>query len=293
MMRAYAKLNLALSVGASYDAPASRAHGMHPICSYMHAIELSDEVTLMPLDAGDTSDFEVGWVSGDGSIRGVGWAIERDLVYRAHGALEHAIGHPLACSIRVRKSIPAGGGLGGGSADAGAVLVGLDHAFGLGLGGERLREIAMTLGSDIGFFIDDRLPPRPAIVSSYGDQIERVATAHTGTAVTLILPGFGCSTGSVYQAFDQLGAGVVDARRVRTLLDADVLVDALLHNDLCPAACAVAPELGGLIDRLADLLGRSVHVTGSGSTLFVLGRIAPETICEVVPDCGVVCTRLV
>lgn len=290
---AFAKLNLALSVGAPTEAPGSSHHGYHPICSYMHSIDLSDEISIERLNDGQASRFEIVWIETDGSTRAVEWEIERDLVFLAHAALETATGRSLPSSIVVRKSIPAGGGLGGGSSDAAAVLMGLDRVFGLGTGLSRLQDIAMTLGSDIGFFIDEQVPARAAIVSGFGESIERVGARHVGTPVTLVLPSFGCSTGAVYRAFDQLRPDAVDELGVRSIPEADDLNKVLLLNDLTSAASVVAPGLGDLIDRIENMVVRQVHMTGSGSTLFVLGRVEAETICEVAPECRIVHTRLV
>ncbi|MFG0246960.1 MAG: 4-(cytidine 5'-diphospho)-2-C-methyl-D-erythritol kinase [Phycisphaerales bacterium JB052] len=291
--RACAKLNLALSVGAPVDACGSPHHGYHPICSYMHTIDLSDAVTIERLGEGDASRFDLAWADQGTQTLAIDWPIEEDLVYRAHAAMEAHAGRTLPCVITLRKRIPAGGGLGGGSSDAASVLMGLDRVFGLGLGPCGLLPIAMTLGSDIGYFIDEADPPRPAIVSGFGEQIERVVGSHAGTEVTLILPPFGCATGPVYHAFDSGTPGRVDVDGVRRLVDAPVLADDLLFNDLSSSAVGVQPGLGVLIDQMNAVLGCRVHVTGSGSTLFVLGRFETARIHEVAPDCRVVCTRLI
>lgn len=277
-MRAHAKLNLALRVGAPMDTPGSPTHGYHPICSYMHAIDLCDAIEIELLGEGEASRFDIVWDMGDGTTRAAEWAAESDLVYRAHAALERETGRALACAIRVRKSIPAGGGLGGGSSDAASVLMGLDRLFGLGFGAAGLLPIAMTLGSDIGFFLDDACmngdhPARPALVSGFGERIQRIQPGHGGTEVTLFLPGFGCATGAVYGAFDGMNPAVLDGESVERISSAGSLSDDLIVNDLTPAACEVSPKLGALIEALSGELGRAVHVTGSGSTMFVLGRV--------------------
>ena len=291
--RAYAKLNLALAVGPGINAPGTPHHGYHPICSYMHAIELFDTIEIERSWDEPETRFDIAWSTIDGSSRPVDWPIERDLVCRAHRALCDWVGRKLPCSIRVRKSIPAGGGLGGGSSDGACVLTGLDQVFGLALGADGLRGIAMTLGSDIAYFIDEGTIPRPAIVSGFGERIERVNASHAGAEVTLILPPFGCSTREVYQAFDTQAHEAIEPSRVRRAIDATELDDGLLLNDLAPAARAVEPRLGEIIDRLSGSLDRRVHMTGSGSTLFVLGRVDEARIHEVAPDCRVVSTRLV
>ncbi len=297
--RAHAKLNLALVVGRAVDDPGSPTHGYHPIRSYMHAIELHDTVEIERLAMGGRfgpeSEYDIAWRRKDGSRRPVGWSISTDLAARAHRAAEAAAGRPLPVRITITKSIPAGGGLGGGSSDAAAVLTGLDTLFGLGLGESGLHTLGATLGSDVAFFLDDgRAVPRPAMVESLGERIERLPTAHAGSVVTLIVPPFGCATGAVYAAFDRLngadpGRGL-DARRVRRV--AQTLDPGALFNDLAPAAIEAEPRLGEIIERVSAALGKGVHVTGSGSTLFVPGEIDAGLVGRTAPGCRVVVTRL-
>ncbi len=293
-VRAYAKVNLALAVGAPVDDPGSLTHGYHPICSYMHAIDLCDTVEIEHAEHLGPTRFDIAWSRGDGETQPVGWLQEQDLVVKAYKTLYNEVDHDMRCSIRVRKSIPAGGGLGGGSSDAAATLLGLNELFGLGLGRERLVSIAMTLGSDIAFFVDPGFtPPRPAIIEGFGERIERLNERLEGTEVTLIFPPFGCATGAVYGAFDAIcDRDAPDDRSARTLAGASPLGDAMIVNDLFEAACATTPQLREVHGALASGLGRAVHLSGSGSTLFVLGRVEEGRVHEVAPDCRVVHTRL-
>jgi 4-diphosphocytidyl-2-C-methyl-D-erythritol kinase len=178
----------------------------------------------------------------------------------------------------VRKRIPAGGGLGGGSADAACVLLALRDLFALPVSDADLIACAHGLGTDIPFFVDPVAwragqPARPAVVSGLGDRIERVGRMQD--AITLIVPGFGCATGAVYRAFDESPTSVCDHARVLGVVAACLergAVDAgLLFNDLAAAAERVEPRLGELRRALAQTLGTPVHVSGSGSTLFCFG----------------------
>tara|TARA_R110002072_G_scaffold42064_5_gene117596 strand:- start:37685 stop:38641 length:957 start_codon:yes stop_codon:yes gene_type:complete len=277
----HAKVNLALAVDR-VDA----SSGMHPICSWMHAIDLSDEVEIVRRSPGSGSGYSIVWAgteTGDsGGDEPVAWAPEDDLVSKAHRAVETKIGRALDVQISVRKSIPAGGGLGGGSADAAGVLVGLNELFGLNLTQSQLVGIALGLGSDIPFFIDglqaDRLIPRPALVEGVGDRITRLSQRFDGAPLTLIVPGFGCHTGQVYGAFDELvgqePGRILDEERVRTIARSGELDASSLFNDLGPAAECVSPELVELRRSISAMLDHvPVHVSGSGSTLFVLGDV--------------------
>lgn len=277
---ALAKINLALSV-----APPGES-GMHPICSWMSCVDVSDTLRITRLGEGDTSAFDLRWA--DGSP--VEWDHASDLGVRAHALLEREAGRPLPVRVELSKSIPAGGGLGGGSSDAACVMLALDELFDLGLGAERLAEFSQVLGSDIAFFIDDASPPRPAIVSGLGERVERLT--RISDEVTLVCPPFGCATGGVYRAYDEAPVALrEDDVRSMALAPPD---PERLFNDLAPAAQRVEPRLAELRDYLAAAMGLPVHVSGSGSTLFVIG---PEGTAERVrlaaPSCRVLPTRFV
>jgi 4-diphosphocytidyl-2-C-methyl-D-erythritol kinase len=142
-------------------------------------------------------------------------------------------------SVVVTKRIPAGAGLGGGSADAAAVLRWAGHTDLVS---------AARLGADIAFC----LVGGRARVTGIGEVIEPLP--YVERTLTLLTPPFGCSTPAVYRAWDELGGPTGDH-----------------GNDLEPAALVVAPELAQWRDRLADASGQRPRLAGSGSTWFVEG----------------------
>lgn len=150
-----AKVNLALYVGAPCT------DGLHPLASWMVALRFADTLTLQHHESGNDSRFDIRPI--DESVDGRGftgtssprisidWPIEEDLVYRAHRLMEQHVGSHLPVHLKLRKRIPAGAGLGGGSSNAAATLVGLNHLFDLGLPDQTLIPIARRLGSDVVF----------------------------------------------------------------------------------------------------------------------------------------------
>lgn len=278
--RAWAKLNLALSV-----APPDET-GMHPICSWMTCVDVYDTVRITRLGEGEASEFDLRWA--DGSP--VAWDTQTDLGARAHALLEREAGRRLPVRVELRKSIPAGGGLGGGSSDGACVMRTIDELFGLGLGAERLAALSRELGSDVAFFLDERSPARPAIVTGLGERVERLAPISGD--VTLVCPPFGCKTGRVYRAYDDAPAALREPD-VRALAGS-APDPARLFNDLASAAERVEPRLGELRAYLSSALGLPVHVSGSGSTLFVLGpEGTPERVRLAAPSCRTLPTRFV
>lgn len=278
-LRAFAKLNLALAV-----APPEREgprRGWHRICSWMHAIDLHDDVEVRVDRSLDGPVLDARWADDAPLHAGepLGWDAQSDLAFRAAKKLDERA--PLL--VMLRKRIPDGGGLGGGSSNAAAVLRAGSALLGLGHRREALRELAMTLGSDVAFFIDDAdpsldAPPRPAIVGGFGDTIDRLAAPSEPLPVTLAVPPFGCSTKDVYAAFDGFEPGPLREAEVRSLAMQSPMV-AELFNDLSEPAMSVQPELATLRDAFVHQWQAPVHVTGSGSTLFAMGEHAPSEAC--------------
>lgn len=264
---AHAKVNLALSVGAP-----TPPLGYHPIASWMAPVSLHDTLRVEPLPAGAQPVYDLAWAPDAPRPSTIDWPPERDLAVRAHRLLElHHANRPgaLPARLTLRKRIPVGGGLGGGSADAAAALLALDEAFGLGLG-PQLPELGLRLGSDVPFFLDGHhRPPRPALVQGLGQAVERLD--FLPGRLCLVLPGFGCPTAEVYRALDAGPARTPpDAARVRSLVDQarrdGLAPPAGIFNDLEAPACAVRPALGQLLAALRGA-GLAAMVTGSGSTV--------------------------
>jgi len=215
-----AKLTLSLRITGV------RPDGFHLIDAEMVTINLADHLTF-----GDGDGLEVAGATG------LAVPVDDDnLVRRALRLVERT------AQVRLAKSIPAGAGLGGGSADAAAVLrwAGWSDAAG-----------AAALGADVPFC----LVGGRARVTGIGDRLEPLP--FEDRTFTLVTPPFGCSTPAVYRAWDHLGGPTTHG-----------------PNDLEPAALVVEPRLAEWRDRLADDTGEIPALAGSGSTWFVPGAFA-------------------
>jgi 4-diphosphocytidyl-2-C-methyl-D-erythritol kinase len=158
--------------------------------------------------------------------------------------------------IRLRKQIPAGAGLGGGSSDAAAVLRLLGHVG--GVPEPRLLEIASDLGSDVPFCVRGT----PAWMRGRGEKLEPIE--HVPSLMLLVaVPPFRCSTPAVYAAWDDLG-GPTGGREVAVPEPYGHLLPALV-NDLEPAAEEVEPRLRAFRERFEGLIERPALLCGSGS----------------------------
>ncbi|GAB4555936.1 MAG: 4-(cytidine 5'-diphospho)-2-C-methyl-D-erythritol kinase [Phycisphaerales bacterium] len=255
---ARAKVNLALSVGPPRD-----GDGMHPIASWMARLDLADELTLTRLDDGDLSRYAILWHEEAVRPTDIDWSITKDLAVRAHLALQEHLGRELPVQVKLEKRIPVGGGLGGGSADAAAMLRALDELFSLDLDHDTLVGIASGLGSDVAYCLLDG----PAVVEGLGESLE--PTPALSGDVLLIVPPFGCGTGAVYRAYDE-SPGALREDEVRAMARSGTVDGAALFNDLADPARRVSPALDALLERLGAIAGDGprVHVTGSGSTCF-------------------------
>lgn len=230
-VRAPAKLTVSLRVTGV------RADGYHLLDAEFVSLALADELTFGDGDGLEVVD-EVCAVDGDSSpVVALGPA-EDNLVGRALRAVGRI------ARVRLVKRIPVGGGLGGGSTDAAAVLrwAGCDDLA-----------VAASLGADVPFCMRGGR----ARVTGTGEVLEPLP--FVPRTFTLVTPPFGCSTPAVYQAWDSLGGPTVDG-----------------PNDLEPAALAVEPRLAAWRDALGEATGCTPVLAGSGSTWFVEGAFPGE-----------------
>ena len=241
-----AKVNLSRSVDSQND------QGMHPIASRAVCVAFSDDLEVTRLEDGDLSRYAILWHDDAKRKTPIDWSVTNDLAVRAHRMLEATNGCPLPVQMKLQKRIPVGGGLGGGSSDAAAMLLATAELFDLDID---LVAIGASLGSDIPFL----LMGGSAIVTGLGETVEpeEIDEIH----LVLIMPEYGCPTGEVFDAYDELGGGVLDESRVR---GGDVF------NDLFEAACTVANQLADDAARLGNLVDCDIHLSGSGSTMFCI-----------------------
>jgi 4-diphosphocytidyl-2-C-methyl-D-erythritol kinase len=246
---AYAKLNLVLHVGPP------REDGLHPICSLMASIDLVDELTATPRDSGSDSVICPGVPGHNLAARALA-----DFRSRAGGELP-----PL--DIRIDKRIPVAAGLGGGSADAAAVLRIANGLAGAPLTHEELLRLAADLGSDV----PSQLDPHHALVHGVGEQVEPVELP---PLIAVLVPDDeGLSTADVYAELDRIGGARehLDAEPLRKLAKADPAeLAAGLSNDLEPAALSLRPGLTSTLERLRAEGALGAAVSGSGPTCFGL-----------------------
>ncbi len=258
---AQAKINLTLRIIAR------ERSGYHQIETLFARLDLGDEVRVRADVSGRSLD-----AAGPAMPTGGLGPVERNLAWRAADAYAAQSGWPRGFSIEIEKQIPVGGGLGGGSADAGAVLRLLDSLNPAPLGPDRLLTLATALGADVPFLASEAplalgwgrgerllsLPPLPA------------------REVRLVVPPFGVATADAYAWLDAAGDRGPEAR----LLAAESVahwagVAAVAANDFESVVFLRHPELASAAERLRAAGARIALLAGSGSTVLGVFDVPP------------------
>jgi 4-diphosphocytidyl-2-C-methyl-D-erythritol kinase len=254
---AQAKINLRLRVLAR------EASGYHQLETLFLRLALADDVLVRATDGARSLD-----VAGEVDARLLG-NTERNLAWRAADAYAAVTGWPAGFAIELTKRIPVGGGLGGGSADAGAVLRILDAMAPHPIGEPSLLAIAARLGADVSFLAS---ASTYALAWGRGERLLDLR-APEEREVLLVLPPFAVNTGEAYGWIAAARDGGHIASDVTGLLDAEALRDwttiaRIATNDFEPVVAARHPMIESALARLRQIGCTPAMMSGSGSTLF-------------------------
>ena len=234
-----AKLNLRLKVVGV------RADGYHLVDTDMVPVTLHDTVTLRARADGPVNC----------DYAGADIPAERDLCVRAAALLKRARAVAAGVDVHVEKRIPPGSGMGGGSSDAAAVLLGLNRVWDLGVPTDELAELAAGLGADVPFFLHGR----PMRATGVGDELEPIDPGPGRYFIAV--PEWGLDTGEVYRRHDNLIESPPAGRIAG-------LAEAMGPNDLTAAAADLSPPaFGAMVEVLLNRFGNAC-LTGSGSAVF-------------------------
>ena len=264
---AQAKVNLALRVGARSP------DGYHELATIFARIELADDVVVRPLRSGVTV-----------VVRRAGMPDEsvgppdRNLAVLAARAYMREAQWPGGCAIDIEKRIPVGAGLGGGSADAGAVLRALDSLSPSPLGLDRLAGIAASLGADVPFLtIDAPL----ALGTGRGDVLDTLDPLPTRW-LALVQPPFSVSTADAYAWLDadrgRADATALDVAALRTAARDWATLRSVAANDLQRPVAARHPLIKSYCETLRRAGAAMAMMSGSGSAVFGLFVEKPDVV---------------
>ena len=254
-----AKLNLFLHVTGR------AAGGYHHLQTLFQLLDWCDELQLEVTDAPDI-------------VRSMGPAAipaDHDLCVRAARLLQQAAGERRGARIRLRKRVPMGGGLGGGSSDAATVLCVLDRLWGLYLGADALADLGLRLGADVPLFVRGE--------SAWGEGRGELLTPVDLPARWFVIlhPGISVSTAEIFQAAELTRNSPV----IR--LDAFTSAAALgagFRNDCEAVVRARVPEVGAALDWLGAFA--PARMTGTGACVFAAfdSAAAAERVAARAPD---------
>lgn len=254
-----AKVNLFLDIGDK------RPDGYHEAVSIMHALALHDVLLMRRTPArGEGLSVEL-TCRACGGTAPLDVAPEDNIVTKAVRLLARLTCRDVSegIAVHVEKHIPSQAGLGGGSSDAAAALVGAARLWGLAADDPRIEEAARSLGADVAFFLHGGC----ACLTGVGDVFDH-DLAPMNTSVALVKPEGGVSTAAAYRAFDADPARIPPDDRAAALA-ARRAVDVPLRNNLVPASELLLPVLADVrawSDASPDV--DEALMSGSGSAVF-------------------------
>jgi len=250
ILEAFAKINWSLDITGVRD------DGYHIMDMLMQPISIADEITLSH--------------SSMLSISAGGWppvkADQTNLAYRAAQALKTAAGYSGGAAIHVDKKIPVGAGLGGGSSDAAAVLIGLNRLWNIGMRMDELESIGLSLGADVPFFIHGGLTRTRGI----GEKLENLDCLYDYRLI-VIQPCSGLSTAQVFSLWrneDSLQRPDTDTAQTALKLGQISVLCKSICNVLQPVAERLRPEIIEACSLLKEQGALTAVMTGSGSSVF-------------------------
>lgn len=259
-----AKVNLFLEIGDK------RPDGYHDVLTVMHALMLHDVLRMkVTPEAEGGLNLDVRCIPCEG-IAPLDVPDEDNIAAKAVRLLAELVGRNRNETMRImiEKHIPAEAGLGGGSSDAAAALVGAAKLWGISPDDERIEEAARRLGADVAFFLRGGC----ACLTGVGDVFDHALSPRTDSVV-LVKPEGGVSTREAYRAFDE-SPRHIDALDSERALSAAHAVDVPLRNNLVSASEGLLPVLADVREWMCaqDADVAEVLMSGSGSAVFAVCR---------------------
>jgi 4-diphosphocytidyl-2-C-methyl-D-erythritol kinase len=261
VMKSFAKINLGLKIKGK------RPDGFHELETVFKRVDLTDEVILEPLSG---IDIQLTCSRPDLPCDGT------NLCYRAAEKMQELAGEKFGIRIHVEKKIPIGGGLGGGSSNAAAVMVGIQNLLQLNIDGAKLIRAGAELGSDVPFFVASYLGMGNTATGSGRGEVLDFFEWPLLEKVVLVNPGIPIDTGWAYKNYARKCASDADLQgsfsltnRVESIKFSALLAKPLFFgNYFEPLVFETYPKIKMIRDELEKKGAKLARLSGSGATVF-------------------------
>ena len=240
-----AKINLGLNLFGK------RNDGFHNLETIFYPLKLADKIHISKTD-----DFI--FTTNNSSLS----SGTSNLVIKVKDLLENFTKEKINCNIYLEKNIPIGAGLGGGSSNAAVTLKALNKLFNLNLSNKTLLELALTLGSDIPFFLN----PVPSFATSRGEILKEISLKLKGYLL-LVYPGVHISTKWAFENCMPKNNKIQVQRIIKKMSLDDDFSD-LLTNDFEEIVFAEYPQIKEIKERLIEMGAYFTLMTGTGSSVY-------------------------
>lgn len=269
-----AKINLGL------DVVGRRPDGYHNLQSVMVPVGWRDILEIVPASGKNTTLTVTG--------NSVNCPAEKNLVMKAYNLMASLVELP-PVDIYLRKIIPDGAGLGGGSADAAFTLVMLNSIFSLAYSSEQLAELSATLGSDCPFFIYNK----PMAVSGTGTSLSPIDVNLKGLYIVIVKPPVSVSTAEAYRGV-KITSPESSPAEIVTGMNVEAWHSARLKNDFEESVFALHGEIEAVRNALAESGAVYSSMSGSGSAVYGLfeNDIMAENAASQFCGCNVYCGEM-
>ncbi|MBQ7014800.1 MAG: 4-(cytidine 5'-diphospho)-2-C-methyl-D-erythritol kinase [Clostridia bacterium] len=255
-IKAYAKINITL------DIPKIREDGYHELCSVFQTVSLHDELEIQ-ISESDKNEIELTCDASNVPCD------ERNLCWKAAASFTEKYGiKNKKISIELKKNIPSGAGLGGGSSDCAETLKALNKLLEVNASNEELEKIGVKLGADVPFFIKGGTQ----LAEGIGEKLTELKLPYPETSLVILKPEAELPTVNIYKIFDNLPKeSLPEASTEKFLAEiskGDINSFKLITNMLEPAAKTLCPEIEEVEKLLLEKGAVSSMMTGSGSAVF-------------------------
>jgi 4-diphosphocytidyl-2-C-methyl-D-erythritol kinase len=246
-LESFAKVNIGLKVLNR------RRDGYHNIATLFQELRFHDTLTIEKQSSGCGISSDVDWVPRD----------ESNLAAVAYNVLKEKFPEIIGIHVNIKKKIPAGAGMGGGSSNGAAVLKGLNELFALDLTSADLEQYAMSVGADVPFFIRGGTQ----IGEKRGEALTPLKYAIEGWFLCII-PNISISTKWAYETLKKDLKADDKQPNFAHFIKSDFTLNELFDNEFEKAVIPAYPEIGELKTRLIEAGAGYASLSGSGSTVF-------------------------